>query len=359
MNKNIKPLTAMLLTLAAAPAAAQTLAGYEYWIDDRYDQRTEVRTDDGNISIEIDVQGLAPGLHRFMMRAEDSEGRWSPSVVHNFVKPEPPLDGNMITAYEYWFNSGEARRVEVGPANPFTADGMVIEVKDVTPNRIDPDYTVDWAEQTLWTDDDVTFGIRYGDAAGRWSEARADTFACAVPVSFDTERLAWGDTAHVIQPHPCNVYAYDVEAAEGDSLAWSFSAPCRADIYDGSGNRLARLEAEGKPLEHKMKAGAGGLVTALVYDAGADTLAVCCDRTAASGITPLTEAGMALTAAEGLITLTGAEGGSCTVYGVDGCAVARRGGLGHTETFAVAKGVYVVAVTDRRGKAYRQTVAVD
>ena len=359
MNKNIKPLTAALLTLAAAPAAAQTLAGYEYWIDDRYDQRTEVRTDDGNISIEIDVQGLAPGLHRFMMRAEDSEGRWSPSVVHNFVKPEPPLDGNMITAYEYWFNSGEARRVEVGPANPFTADGMVIEVKDVTPNRIDPDYTVDWAEQTLWTDDDVTFGIRYGDAAGRWSEARTDTFACAVPVSFDTERLAWGDTAHVIQPHPCNVYAYDVEAAEGDSLAWSFSAPCRADIYDGSGNRLARLEAEGKPLEHKMKAGAGGLVTALVYAAGADTLAVCCGRTAASGITPLTEAGMALTAAGGLITLTGAEGGSCTVYGVDGCAVARRSGLGHTETFAVAKGVYVVAVTDRRGKAYRQTVAVD
>ena len=339
--------------------SANKAVRYEWWLDGDVAGRTGGTVADGQIQIQIDAADMAYGLHHLVLRTQDEAGRWSPAKVHNFVKPEPPLDGNMITAYEYWFNTGAARRVEVGPANPFTADGMVIEVKDVTPNRIDPDYTVDWAEQTLWTDDDVTFGIRYGDAAGRWSEARTDTFACAVPVSFDTERLAWGDTAHVIQPHPCKVYAYDVEAAEGDSLAWSFSAPCRADIYDGSGNRLARLEAEGKPLEHKMKAGAGGLVTALVYDAGADTLAVCCGRTAASGITSLTEAGMALTAAEGLITLTGAEGGSCTVYGVDGCAVARRSGLGHTETFAVAKGVYVVAVTDRSGKAYRQTVAVD
>ena len=150
-----------------------------------------------------------------------------------------------------------------------------------------------------------------------------------------------------------------VEAEAGDSLTWCTSGPCKMDIYAGTGERLVRIDSPAMPVEHKMKAGAGGLVTALVYAAGADTLAVCCGRTAASGITSLTEAGMALTAAEGLITLTGAEGGSCTVYGVDGCAVARRGGLGRTETFAVAKGVYVVAVTDRRGKAYRQTVAVD
>ena len=182
-----------LLTLLAIPVSGQTIAGYEYWFDDGYAGRTEVRDAGGDIRHEIDVSALTPGMHRFMFRVEDTEGRWSNTLckqfvyfgpsygdksvtryelwlddnvesrmsgdvtggaiqmeidaaglscglhrvvlraqdaagrwsmakVHNFVKPEPSLAGNMISSYEYWFNRGAVTRVEVGPANPFTVD---------------------------------------------------------------------------------------------------------------------------------------------------------------------------------------------------------------------------------------------
>lgn len=417
-----------LLTLLAMPVSGQTIAGYEYWFDDGYADRTEVRDGGGDIRQEIDVSALTPGMHRFMFRVEDTEGRWSNTLckqfvyfgasygdksvtryelwlddnvesrmsgdvtggniqmaidaaglscglhrvvlraqdaagrwsmakVHNFVKPEPSLAGNMISSYEYWFNRGAVTRVEVGPANPFTADDLLIEVSDVVPNDIDDDYTVDWDEMTAYTADDVVFGIRYGDTAGRMSEARTDTFAYNVPVRLDVTRLVWGDTVSVAGPEAGRIYAYDVEAEAGDSLTWCTSGPCKMDIYAGTGERLARIDSPAMPVEHKMKAVSAGRVLALVYGVPSDTLSVCCNRKETSGIT-FAGSGVEICAGDGKITVVGASGCRCSLYSVQGYVVDRRLRMGETETFDVSGGVYVIVLTDDSGNTCRQTIAV-
>lgn len=417
-----------LLTLLAMPVSGQTIAGYEYWFDDGYAGRTEVRDAGGDIRHEIDVSALTPGMHRFMFRVEDTEGRWSNTLcrqfvyfgpsygdksvtryelwlddnvesrmsgdvtggaiqmeidaaglscglhrvvlraqdaagrwsmakVHNFVKPEPSLAGNMISSYEYWFNRGAVTRVEVGPANPFTADDLLIEVRDVVPNDIDDDYTVDWDEMTAYTADDVVFGIRYGDTAGRMSEARTDTFAYNVPVRLDVTRLVWGDTVSVSGPEAGRIYAYDVEVEAGDSLTWCTSGPCKMDIYAGTGERLARIDSPAMPVEHKMKAVSAGRVLALVYGVPSDTLSVCCNRKETSGIT-FAGSGVEICAGDGKITVVGASGRRCSLYSVQGYVVDRRLCMGETETFDVSGGVYVIVLTDDSGNTCRQTIAV-
>lgn len=417
-----------LLTLLAMPVSGQTIAGYEYWFDDGYAGRTEVRDAGGDIRQEIDVSALTPGMHRFMFRVEDTEGRWSNTLckqfvyfgasygdksvtryelwlddnvesrmsgavtggniqmaidaaglscglhrvvlraqdaagrwsmakVHNFVKPEPSLAGNMISSYEYWFNRGAVTRVEVGPANPFTADDLLIEVSDVVPNDIDDDYTIDWDEMTAYTADDVVFGIRYGDTAGRMSEARTDTFAYNVPVRLDVTRLVWGDTVSVAGPEAGRIYAYDVEAEAGDSLTWCTSGPCKMDIYAGTGERLARIDSPAMPVEHKMKAVSAGRVLALVYGVPSDTLSVCCNRKETSGIT-FAGSGVEICAGDGKITVVGASGCRCSLYSVQGYVVDRRLRMGETETFDVSGGVYVIVLTDDSGNTCRQTIAV-
>lgn len=332
-------------------------ARYEWWMDGDVAGRTGGTVADGRIQLDIDAAGLSYGLHHITLRTQDEAGRWSSPAAHNFVKPEPSLVGNAISAYEYWFNRGAVRRVGVGPANPFVAEGLLVEVKDVVPNDIEPDYTVDWAASTLTTADDVVFGIRYGDARGRWSEARTDTFACSVPVGFSVERLPWGDTVRVVGPEAGNVFAYDVVPDGGDSLLWCSTAPCVVDLYDAAGVRFARLGGDGKAVSYKMRAEAGGRIVALVYGATADTLGLCCHRPYATGIASV-ESGVSVAVSGGRIVVSGAEGFGCTVYAIEGYAVAARRAMGAKESFGVSPGVYVVALTDRSGNTTTRTVAV-
>ena len=330
---------------------------YEYWIDGDIDRRVTGVTADGKVQIELQTADMCYGLHHVTLRVEDEAGRWSSPFTRCFVKPEPSLAGNMISSYEYWFNRGAVTRVEVGPANPFTADDLLIEVRDVVPNDIDDDYTVDWDEMTAYTADDVVFGIRYGDTAGRMSEARTDTFAYNVPVRLDVTRLVWGDTVSVAGPEAGRIYAYDVEAEAGDSLTWCTSGPCKMDIYAGTGERLARIDSPAMPVEHKMKAVSAGRVLALVYGVPSDTLSVCCNRKETSGIT-FAGSGVEICAGDGKITVVGASGRRCSLYSVQGYVVDRRLCMGETETFDVSGGVYVIVLTDDSGNTCRQTIAV-
>ena len=330
---------------------------YEYWIDGDVAARRSGATADGNVSIELDAAEMSYGLHNVTLRVSDEAGRWSSPLSRYFVKPEPSLAGNMITAYEYWFNREPVRHVEVDPANPFIADGLLVNVDVYEPNDIGGDYTVDWNSMTAYVPDDVVFGIRFADAAGRYTEARTDTFAYDVPVTLDVKRLSWGDTATVDKTSPGMIYAYDVEAQAGDTLVWSATARCTVDIYEYGGNRLARLKGDTPPC-YKMEVGTGGRLLALVYGAGSDTLGVCCDRIFdATGIS-MAEAGINVSARDGYITVSGAYGGRCAVYSVGGYVAAWRGRMADKETFNVGTGVFVVVLTDASGNTFRQTFAV-
>ncbi|HPG34448.1 MAG TPA: hypothetical protein PLM34_11370 [Lentimicrobium sp.] len=102
------------------------IVGYEYWLDDAYSQKVSQEitpTADYFFASGIGLSAVSTGIHSFNMRFKQSNGQWSATVSHMFLK-QPVLEGdNAITTYEYWFNEGFEDRTVMAtpPVQLFTA----------------------------------------------------------------------------------------------------------------------------------------------------------------------------------------------------------------------------------------------
>ncbi len=340
--------------------SANSMQRYEYWLDDNYTARVSGETLDGTVQLELSTADMSYGLHRFTFRAQDAVGRWSAPFSKYFLKVEPSMSDNRIVAYEYWFNSGWTKRVDVTPANPFSTDDLWIDIADVVPNSISEAYTVDWETQTAYCPDEVRFGIRFGDKLDKWTEARVDTFDYQVPVILDFQALEWSDSAYNAYPHAGEIYAYEVNANEGDSLVWDIGGVCRMDIYTESGERLHRLHSAKGALKQELTMSSDGRLYALVYDVRTDSTAVCCHRvySAPTAVSSATESRIRVYAADNRIVVTGAEGWSCSIFHLQGYAAEQRAVMEGTEYFTLSKGVYVVRLVNEKGHTYTRKVSV-
>ena len=66
----------LLICICAITVQAQTIAGYEYWFDSHFDNRSAQNTASGSVSIEKDITDFSPGLHLLNFRIKNSEGFW-------------------------------------------------------------------------------------------------------------------------------------------------------------------------------------------------------------------------------------------------------------------------------------------
>lgn len=103
-----------LLALATWRSDAQSITGYEYWLDvnDATPQRTFVPVANEQVvdllGLNITPNDLPIGHHKIHYRLKDSNGRWS-SVL---TKPLSRIAGGPyeITGGEYWFNENPTRQ---------------------------------------------------------------------------------------------------------------------------------------------------------------------------------------------------------------------------------------------------------
>ena len=129
----------IILALSILPMAAiaqTTIASCEYWIDGNFESAVAGKCADGIADLELDLSTLSKGVHSISIQAEDSRGVFGSPVCKFFVVPEPALAGNTIAAYEYWFNHGSRKRVEVEPVTLFTMSDVWIDIVDVVPNSV-------------------------------------------------------------------------------------------------------------------------------------------------------------------------------------------------------------------------------
>ncbi len=337
--------------------SSNTMQKYEYWLDGDYAARKEGVVEGNITNFEITATALAYGLHHVGYRFQDAMGHWSAPFSRYFVKVEPPLSGNRMEAYEYWFNNGKTTRVEIPPANPFTAENLWVDIVGVIPHSVPDDYTVDWETNTAYCQDDVVFGVRFGDSSGRWTEARTDTFAYNVPVPLDFHLLVYGDSAMVVQPEAGRIYAYEVTAQAGDSLVWKTSGPCRLDIYDETGTRLYRLDHPVSATEQKMEIKTNGKLYALVSDLRADTFSVSCHQLTPSHVSWV-ESGIKISVSKGQLRVAQAEGWNCSIYHMQGYVVEQRKKLKAEEHFSLPQGLYVVCLTAENGHQHKKKVLI-
>ena len=244
-----------------------TMKGYRYWIDGNFESAVAGKCADGIADLELDLSTLSKGVHSISIQAEDSRGVFGSPVCKFFVVPEPALAGNTIAAYEYWFNHGSRKRVEVEPVTLFTMSDVWIDIVDVVPNSVPKDYRFDAVQGTVWCDDNVTFGLQAFDALGKGTMAvLSDTFAMSVPVKIQYSTLINSITEQFDAPQKGCIDGFIAYSSDGDSLEWYAKGGCSVDFYSESGARLDAVKTtQGDTLDVYRTVAQGKLTYMLAY----------------------------------------------------------------------------------------------
>ncbi|WP_347839461.1 T9SS type A sorting domain-containing protein [uncultured Draconibacterium sp.] len=140
----------------------------EYWFDNDY---SSVQTDPVaatsllNIDDQIDVSGLANGVHVVSCRFRDESGEWSPAYSVLFTKypGESAAELHEITALEYWFDD-DYSSVHTDPV----ANATVLSIDE----QIDVSALSDGVHSV---------SSRYKDEAENWSPAYTTLFVKYLP----------------------------------------------------------------------------------------------------------------------------------------------------------------------------------
>lgn len=109
-------------------------AAYEYWIDDKYDSKTEGDIAEGSNVFTVDLSGLRRGLHRFNYRIRTGAGTWG-AVYSKYFYMDP--NASFPKTYEYWLDDDyEGRQSMTSESNTvsFNIDLSVFDKSAAKPH---------------------------------------------------------------------------------------------------------------------------------------------------------------------------------------------------------------------------------
>jgi PKD-like domain/Secretion system C-terminal sorting domain len=142
--------------------SSSTMEAYEYWFDNKYSNKISQTTTPGqNVQLlqGIDVSSIESGYHIFTIRFRDSAQNWSSSQSSFFVKLGQDPNGNMISAYRYWFDSADTTLVTLAVPSP----AKVVHLTTAIPTT-----------QLSGTTHKVTIQVK--DTSGVWSGVISQNF---------------------------------------------------------------------------------------------------------------------------------------------------------------------------------------
>jgi Zn-dependent metalloprotease/PKD repeat protein len=136
----------------------------EYWFDNNYAGNIElvgINAETFNFTDNIDVNSLTNGLHSFHIRFKDANNLWSSALTQFFVKVPQITTPNLISTYEYWFDS----------------DPYASAISVTLPTPINPYHLNDVVDVSALTEASHTIHFRFQDINGLWSSVVTDTFS--------------------------------------------------------------------------------------------------------------------------------------------------------------------------------------
>lgn len=106
MQKRLLHIIILLLWIVTSAQAQR----YEYWLDGDYNNRVLATYGGGDVTANMDVSSLAPGLHFYNIRMQYGEGQWGP--VRRYLFMVPGMAGEKAASlYEYWIDRAYAQKL--------------------------------------------------------------------------------------------------------------------------------------------------------------------------------------------------------------------------------------------------------
>lgn len=119
----------IMLLLSARLALAQQK--YEYWMDNDYPSRTVVSSSDTNISIDVDISKLLPGVHFFQFRSTANGTEWGGTSRSIFWIPDVGKGNNSYSKYEYWIDNNYDGRTVIN-SNTISSS-LNVDISNLSP----------------------------------------------------------------------------------------------------------------------------------------------------------------------------------------------------------------------------------
>ncbi len=264
--------SAFFLIPSASGLTDGTPRQYRYWIDDDEEHMVTGNLDAGGmVTLDIDVSALREGAHRLHSQVRANiENVWSPVCTNLFVITGNEARSRLMTGYDYWFNSGDVRHVDIAPsADPLTLTAITVAIDDVVPNALD-NYTFDVSTLLVTAVDDVTFGFQVVNGADKGMPhlTLLDDYA----VTLDPRMVLLKHKQHYSGDVPRRgaMRGFMVDSVSpGANVTFSIGASGVAvDLFDAEGKKLAvSIEDGGDGMTvHRVRPTVKGAVYALVYN---------------------------------------------------------------------------------------------
>lgn len=150
--------------------AQNKIAAWQYWFNNNYAGMQEQTVPSAPVlhwQASVPTHGLQEGLHLLHFRFRDDSARYSSTTSHFFYKA-PPTEAalsNLITRYQYWFNSQLEQAVEV----QLTAAPQVQLMAAIPTASLTPGLHL--------------MHMRFGDITGQWSSTSSMYVLVTRPVA--------------------------------------------------------------------------------------------------------------------------------------------------------------------------------
>lgn len=93
---------------------ASSMVSYEYWFDNDFEGRTEIKGSVSTSNMPINIAHLTPGLHYLNFRTQSAAGSWSALAHYLFMVDNEITD---IKEVEYWIDNEKSKTANIQAAN--------------------------------------------------------------------------------------------------------------------------------------------------------------------------------------------------------------------------------------------------
>ncbi|MDD3739966.1 MAG: T9SS type A sorting domain-containing protein [Bacteroidales bacterium] len=179
------------------------ICAYQYWFDNDFSNAVTneiTPLPQATITASVPAELLTDGLHSFNVRFKQESGVWS-SVINSYFFKYPVSNSpiNLISEYQYWFNTDYENAVHYILSEPVPQHDLIMSV-----------------DMTQMPKGEYLFNLRTKDTLGLWSSVITDPFTkLPYPISsFEANMTEFCDSGYV---------QFTDHSIDGDVYLWDFS----------------------------------------------------------------------------------------------------------------------------------------
>lgn len=223
------------------------LAGYEYWLDNDYENKTYKKSSSGTVVATFPLEGMKTGIHSLNFRSHNAAGRWGAMTRNIFYVPEFDLkndEGAKIIGYRYSFGE-ESKYVSITPCTEYALNNKILTMPEATEYAsLDEgcSYEFSGSKVTLHRDSKSVFSLQFENENHKWSNPACLELEVKDDLTKTVSELRAQSSVTLQKVGRGDFNALKIDIAESDNYYFKSTQPCRIDLYTASGQLYQTLD---------------------------------------------------------------------------------------------------------------------